>query len=155
YSVYMRDTDGSPAIRLGSGYAGALSPDRKWAISVPVKDPRQLVLLPTGVGEPRALTNDRIDHDWAQWFPDGKRFFFRGSEPGRPPRIWVQEVGAAAARAVTPEGASYFAALSSDGKRIAVGDASQRMHVYPVDGGEAKLVAGVKPNEAPIRFDAA
>ena len=32
YAVYIRDTDGSPAIRLGEGVADALSPDQKWVI---------------------------------------------------------------------------------------------------------------------------
>jgi Tol biopolymer transport system component len=39
YSVFIRKTDGSPAVRLGEGNAQALSPDGKWAISVPLKPP--------------------------------------------------------------------------------------------------------------------
>ena len=34
-STYLRPTDGSPAIRLGDGEALALSPDGKWALSMP------------------------------------------------------------------------------------------------------------------------
>ena len=35
YAVYVRNTDGSPAIRLGEGSGFALSPDGKWAASSP------------------------------------------------------------------------------------------------------------------------
>jgi eukaryotic-like serine/threonine-protein kinase len=35
YTVYLRKTDGSPAVRLGEGSAIALSPDQKWVISRP------------------------------------------------------------------------------------------------------------------------
>ena len=63
YSVFLRKTDGSPAVRLGSGDALALSPDGKWVIAQQLgTHPAQLVLLPTGAGEARALTNDDITH---------------------------------------------------------------------------------------------
>ena len=34
YSAYLRKTDGSPAVRLGSGSTEAFSPDGAWAISI-------------------------------------------------------------------------------------------------------------------------
>ena len=33
YAVYIRKTDGSPAIRLGEGNGLSLSPDGKWALA--------------------------------------------------------------------------------------------------------------------------
>ncbi len=48
YGVYIRKTDGSPAILLGEGNALALSPDGKWAITETQVSPTQLKLLPTG-----------------------------------------------------------------------------------------------------------
>ncbi len=37
--VYLRGTDGSPAVRLGDGVAIALSPDSEWAMTRIVSDP--------------------------------------------------------------------------------------------------------------------
>ena len=54
YSVYVRGTSGSPAIRLGTGLANAISDDGKWVIAGDVTTaPTQLVLIPTGTGQPR------------------------------------------------------------------------------------------------------
>src|SRR5262249_8666970 len=61
YSVYLRNTDGTPAVRLGEGRAFALSPDQKWAISRHLDSPGQLLLLPTKAGEPTLLTQDAIN----------------------------------------------------------------------------------------------
>ncbi len=55
-AVYLRKTDGSPAVRLGDGRALALSPEGKWALAlVPSDASPRLVLLPTGAGEPRPI----------------------------------------------------------------------------------------------------
>jgi hypothetical protein len=35
YAVYVRNTDGSPAVLLGEGAALALSPDGRWVIAQP------------------------------------------------------------------------------------------------------------------------
>ena len=39
-AVYLRNTDGSAAVRLGEGIAHALSPDEKWAITAKGKETR-------------------------------------------------------------------------------------------------------------------
>ncbi|MGA2920525.1 MAG: LpqB family beta-propeller domain-containing protein [Candidatus Sulfotelmatobacter sp.] len=39
YTVFLRKTDGSPAIRLGSGMGLDISPDDKWVASTSVKQP--------------------------------------------------------------------------------------------------------------------
>jgi Tol biopolymer transport system component len=52
YSIFLRKTDGPPAVRLGDGGSAYLSPDGRWIVSL-VGAPARLVLLPTGVGEPR------------------------------------------------------------------------------------------------------
>src|SRR5207248_3968309 len=90
YGVYFRQTDGSPAIRLGDGTAQSLSPDGKWAIAIKFAAPPQLTLLPTGSGEERPLTNDGFNHLEGRWMPDGKRFVFAGYETGHGMRLYAQ-----------------------------------------------------------------
>jgi hypothetical protein len=50
YSVYVRKTDGSSAVRLGEGRAMKFSPDARYAIAK-INAPEGLVLLPTKTGE--------------------------------------------------------------------------------------------------------
>ena len=62
YTSYIRKTDGSPAVQLGPGRSTTISPDKQWAITVGMKSPEQLFLVPLKVGESRQLTNDSINH---------------------------------------------------------------------------------------------
>jgi WD40 repeat protein len=73
YAVYLRQTDGSPAILLGEGGATTLSPDGQWVVSQTQGQTSQFNLLPTKAGEARALTSDKMNHSWARFLPDGKR----------------------------------------------------------------------------------
>jgi eukaryotic-like serine/threonine-protein kinase len=108
FEIYVRKMDGSSAIRVGSGSAQAFSPDGQWILACTEKVPRQLVLIPVGVGEKRTLTNDALNHSAAAWFPDGSRVLFEGNEPGRPLRLYIQRIDGGSPVPLTPEGASLM-----------------------------------------------
>ncbi len=153
YAVYLRKTDGSPAVRLGEGAAIALSPDEKWVISQPQGSPAQLALLPTGAGEAKPLTNDAINHNWAHWFPDGKRFLFSGNEPESGVRLYVQSVSGGKPQAVTPEGINAIAfSLSPDGQFVAGVGPDNKAYLYPVNGGEPRVIPGLASGDEPISW---
>jgi eukaryotic-like serine/threonine-protein kinase len=153
YAVYIRNTDGSPAIRLGEGAADALSPDKKWVIVQTPGAPEQLRLLPTGAGETQPLTNDTINHQWARWFPDGKRFVFSGNEPDHGVRIYVQSVSAGKPKPISPEGveAASFA-VSPDGQMVAGIGPDQKGYLYFPAGAEPKPIAGLEAGDIPITW---
>jgi len=153
YAVYIRNTDGTPAIRLGEGGASALSPDQKWVIVVTPIAPGQLRLLPTGAGETQSLTTDTINHQWARWFPDGKRLIFSGNEPGRGVRFYVQDISGGKPKAISPEGvdAQNFA-ISPDGQMIVGIGPDQKGYLYPAAGGEPRPVSGMEPGDIPINW---
>jgi Tol biopolymer transport system component/predicted Ser/Thr protein kinase len=154
YEVYIRSTDGSPAIRLGEGAADALSPDQKSVIVQTPGSPEQLRLLPTGPGETQPLTNDTINHQWARWFPDGKRFAFAGNEPGRGVRLYVRDVPAEKPRAISPEGINAAAfAISPDGQWAAAIGPDQKGYLYPTAGGEPRIVNGFEPGDLPVGWN--
>ncbi|MGB9177635.1 MAG: protein kinase [Pyrinomonadaceae bacterium] len=155
FSVYLRKTDGSPAIRLGEGAAMALSPDGKQALSFrPFAKPPQLVLLPAGAGETRALPNEGIDYyHGASWFPDSKRILFIGNENGRSLRCFVQDLESGKTRPVTPEGVTGRF-ISPDGKLIFATDAQQQHLLYGVDGGEPNQINGLAAEDEVIGWNA-
>ena len=153
YAVYIRKTDGSPAVLLGEGGAVSLSPDGKWAIAQSQESPSQFKLLPTGPGEPRELTKDNINHSWAHFFPDGKRIIFTADEPGKGVRFYVYDLGSGKSEAISPEGVNGTSfAISPDSLQIAAIGPDKKGYLYPTAGGDPKLIAGLNPGEQPITF---
>jgi eukaryotic-like serine/threonine-protein kinase len=160
YSVYLRNLDGSPAVRLGEGEALALSPDGQWAVVDHPHDPApdQLFLLPTGAGESRQLTSGSFDHLTPSWLPDSKSVIFIGLAKGHLPRIYIQSIDGGEARAITPEGfAIPHHAVSPDGKsflaaEVTFGKGVARDVIFPIAGGEPRIVSGWMKSDVPIRW---
>src|SRR5262249_14618714 len=81
YSIYIRKTDGSPAVRLATGSAAALSPDGKTALGIAHATSKpQVIVFPTGAGEARTLSHEGIDVQRVEWMPDGKTLFLTAAE---------------------------------------------------------------------------
>lgn len=154
YGVYLRTADGSPAVRLGDGDAMAVSPDGKWVAAAPNRSPRPIVLLPTGAGQARELSSDRINHLRARWLPDGEALVFVGHEPGRSSRLWVQSVRGGAARPLSPEGVGMELAVAPDGRTVAGVDADQRVWLHVLDGSPPRRLDAVPAELAPVGWSA-
>ena len=145
-SLYLRGTDGSPAVRLGEGRSGALSPDGKWVVAS-VGDPAKLMLLPTGAGESRALTDDKIDHINPVWTPDGKSIIYGAAEPGHGRRSYLLNVETSQSRPITKEDALGFL-VTPDGESLIAVDNQRQRWIYPLAGGEPqKFSPNVTPDE--------
>jgi eukaryotic-like serine/threonine-protein kinase len=152
-SLFLRGTDGSAAVRLGEGGFGKLSPDGKWAL-ISSGNPAKLMLSPTGAGQLRQLTDNKMDHYATGWLADNKTIFFGASEMGKPGRTYLLDVDSpgAAPRPVTPEGvvAGY---ATPDGKFLLAGNAKHEYSLFPVDAGAPqKLNLDVQPDEFTIGF---
>ncbi|MBK8597259.1 MAG: protein kinase [Holophagales bacterium] len=158
YAVYLRGTDGSPAIRLGEGTAGPLSPDGRWAVSIVQSDSQRLVLLPTGPGQLKALDRGPIvSYQAAAWLPDGNRLLLSANEEGKPTRLYLQSVEGGLPRAISGDGLRITTstdAISPDGRLATVLDGSDRVVLFPLDGGEPRLLPGLEPGDVPMRWSA-
>ena len=150
-AIYLRKTDGAPAVRLGEGNIPALSPDGKWVSSVVSEGIQtRLTLLPTGPGEARSLATEGIHYGRAEWFPDGLRILFTGNEANRPPRTFVQDVRGGKPIPITPEG-TIARAVSPDQKYATVA-AQGKLSLVPLAGGEPKVIGNIDPDESVIRW---
>jgi len=149
YAVYLRKTDGSPAVRLGEGTGVALSPDGKWAVARPNTSPAPMYLLPTGVGEAKPLSQDSTNHLRVRWMADGKRLVFSGNEAGHGLRLYVQSLEEGKPRAISPEGVNSTFVLSPNNELVAAVGPDHKIYTYPINGGEPRPVPGVLPDEAP------
>jgi len=153
YGVYLRKTDGSPAVLLGEGSAVALSPDGKWVLTETMGSPAQFRLLPTGAGQAKDLTNDDINHNWARWFPDGNHVLFSGNEAGKGERLYIHDMASGKSQPLTPEGVNGRSfAISPDSQSVAAIGPDQKGYLYPVAGGDPRVIAGFELGEQPITF---
>jgi eukaryotic-like serine/threonine-protein kinase len=147
YAVYLRPTDGSPAIRLGEGSGLSLSPDGKWALSRLNVTPSPLVLYPTGVGEMKRLKDDGLNHIFMGFLPDGKRFVFTGTEPGHGVRLYWESLDDAKPHPFSIEGVGSGFVMSPDGATVAARGPDQKVYLFPVAGGDAKVAPGLQAGE--------
>jgi hypothetical protein len=143
-TVFLRKTDGSPAVRLGDGNPQALSPDGKWALSLTPTDAPELELLPTGPGSPKKVPVEGIKPIFGRYLPDGRIAVFH-SAPGEPPRLSI--VGAEGGRpmnvAVPGVTATGGIAFSPDSKLVAYATRERQVTVVPITGGPPHAVPGL------------
>ncbi len=155
--VYLRHTDGSPAIRLGDGDALALSPDGKWALSRAAAT----TLLPTGAGKPRPIAAPGVDFDGGATFsPDGRRLLLSGKTKGGALRVYAMDAEGGEPHPVTPEGIYLpynVHSVSPDGKFVVAQNRLERTwSLYPLEKGAlpGKPIPGLVATDKPIRWGA-
>jgi Tol biopolymer transport system component len=150
-AIYLRKTDGSPAVRLGDGNRPALSPDGKWVVCILSDGPKtNLSLLPTGAGEARSIGAAGMHYERVEWFPDGQRILFTGNEPNRPLRTFIQSLNGRLTP-LTPEG-TVAARVSPNQKYVTV-IAGNKLSLFPIEGGDPKPISNSEPGESVIGWD--
>jgi Tol biopolymer transport system component len=152
-SVYIRRTDGSPAVRLGEGYATALSSDGKWAITLP-EDGSHLVLLPTGTGEKRVIRYPGVQSILkVRSFPDDSRMLLLAKAEKRDLRLYVGDWEGKSLTPISPEGVRRLNfAVSPDGRLAAAVGPDGVPRLYSTTGEEPKAAAGLEAGDLPLRF---
>jgi eukaryotic-like serine/threonine-protein kinase len=147
--AFLRKTDGSPAIKLGQYGEPILSPDAKQVLAINATTVNLVgfVLLPTGVGEIQKVNAPGMQQTTSMGFmPDGKTIYYAGDD-GHGWKMYIQDIPRGAPRAVTPVISvkrNHFEGhtLSPDGRTFFARDLSERGGLYPLAGGEPRLIAG-------------
>ena len=142
YTVFLRDTDGSPPARLGEGLAGAISPDGKWVVTKPAKA-GAFSLVPTGAGESRQITHDNVSYGTVRFLPDGKHLLATGIEAGHGGRDYLIDVSSGDSKPITPEGIAGVQ-ISPDGKSVVVRGPDGQLGIWPLDGGGLRPIPGLE-----------
>jgi WD40 repeat protein len=144
YTVFLRDTDGSPPVRIGEGAGEAISPDAKWVITRPAKG-GPLSLVPTGAGEARQLTHDNISYNSVRYLPEGKQLLASGIESGHGARDYLIDLSSGSAKPITPEGIAGTN-LSPDSRNVAVTGPDGKWAVWPLDGSGLRPIPDLNSN---------
>ncbi|HWZ85931.1 MAG TPA: protein kinase [Thermoanaerobaculia bacterium] len=143
YSTFLRQTDGSPALRVGEGSSQSLSPDGKWVLAIlhPTTD-RQLTLYPTGAGQPRALSFPSLQVLSAVWMTDSRHLLVTAQEGAKARRVYLVDSERGDPKPVTPEG---FGATSHplDATHFLGRNQARELFILSTEGGEPVPVPGV------------
>jgi Tol biopolymer transport system component len=150
--IYLRRTDGTPAVRLGDGWRARLSPDGRWVAGVN-NDFKAITLMPTGPGETRILPAGDLQRvDYLRWFPDGRRLLIKGSGAKGPGRSYMQDLEGGTPTPVTPEGIEAELA-TPDGQSVLAGPPEGPVSsVYSLSGGPPREIPGLDKEDGPLRW---
>ena len=153
---YIRRADGAPPVKLGPGRALALSPDEKWALTIPDDYQGSLLLLPVGPGVPRTVSVPGLTVSSARWLQGGKYIALIGrATDERQSRLYL----------VSPEGgvptpissAAVSPALfevSRDNRLVAAHAADDTLTLYSLDGGPPVPLPEVGKDVVPVGWTA-
>jgi eukaryotic-like serine/threonine-protein kinase len=151
YAVMIRKTDGSPVVRLGEGYAVAISRDKRWVIGALPTAPPQFVLYPTGAGELRRLSWRGLEtFSGIDFFPDGRSVFVCGSLQGKASRCYRGALDAPTLEPLTPDSTST-GRPRPDGLAALVRRPDGRW-IYPLGGGSPRAVPGLGDADRVLRW---
>ena len=157
YTTFVRRTDGSLPVRVGTGRALGLSPDGQWMLSIPLREPDRVDVVPVGPGEPRQVRiAGAAVHETAGFVGDGRAIFVSTRDPAGKRATWLVGVdGSSPRRLAVPEGRSLsMNTFSPDGTRFLMScPEAERTCVFRVDGGAPVPVAGTHENWWPTGWD--
>jgi hypothetical protein len=137
---------------LGEGLPFALSPDGNWVAALDLKEPPNVVLLPTGVGRPQQLTSNGWDYRRMHWRLDGKALIVTGREPNHQPRVYSLDILNRAMRPLLPEGVTG-GWPSPDGQFL-LGVQNRTFKIYTAAGGEVRSLGEVGTSDLIDRWAA-
>jgi dipeptidyl aminopeptidase/acylaminoacyl peptidase len=151
--IYLRKTDGSPAVRLGEGVAFGLSPNKEWLVSLSRSEPDGLVLLPVGAGEVRPIRMNGLTPESATWLPDGKRLLVQARDSGGAVRVYLQDLDGGEPGAVSPQGIRLAgtSAASPDGRRFLGRKPDRSVCLFEIGGGMEEI-RGLLADERVVRW---
>lgn len=153
--IYVRGTDGSPAVRLGEGRAVTLSPDGKFVLALTRGTRHEMIVLPTGAGEARPISTGDVQPHQVYFFPDQKHILILGNVPtGRGLRLWVTDLNGSTPKAISPEGVILRQrnCISPDGTRVVARDPDGKITIYPVSGSDPLHVPNTQPGEDAVHW---
>jgi Tol biopolymer transport system component len=154
--VYLRRTDGSPAVRLLPKVQfkkASLSPDGKWVLS-PSESEHELKLIPTGSGQVRKISIGELVLEDSGFMPDGKSILFTAAGKDGQERLYITDETGKAPRAISDAGKPDDWVVSADGKEIALSDTAGGLRIYRLDGGPSRAVEGFHRGESLLAWSA-
>ena len=149
--TYLRATDGSPPVRLGEGFAEALSPDGKWALGT-APERRGWILWSAASGSARTLAADGfVGVDRGGWLAEGRIVFSAFDATGRR-RLFLQDINGGLPRPVSHEGVTLAMKAGTPDGRFAVGRTADGYFLFPIEGGAPQRLSLLANTDTPLQW---
>ena len=152
YSVFMRPTDGGPAVRLTDGYAVSLAPDMTRIVASRPGRP-ELRIVPIGPGEPREfipLSRDFTQIGPLRFWPDGKYLVLSGRMRGGELRTYLVDIETGNGRPITPE--KVIGSMASPDMRSLAVTADGELRIFSLDTQNVTPIKGLAKGDQAIRW---
>ncbi|HEX9501528.1 MAG TPA: WD40 repeat domain-containing serine/threonine protein kinase [Thermoanaerobaculia bacterium] len=154
-SVYLRRADAPTPVKIGDGYADALSPNGKLVLC---HLGSKLIILPTGSGEARELKIEGAFDTGAVWLPDSRNVILAGALKDKGYALHLLDTLDESEKTISPEnifGEAYRPfAISPDGRTVAGMTKDETIALYPIENGNPIAVNGTEKGEVPIQWSA-
>jgi Tol biopolymer transport system component len=152
YAVYVRKTDGSPAVRIGVGGFGTdISPDGKWAIVLLPGDPTGRVqIVPVGPGQSRVLHWDGFQPLWAIWGADDEHILLFANQTGNDSGMFLTDVSGSSPKLLSHDRVPRMG-VGMDGQTY-LSRQGDKWSIQSVAGSDAKPLTAIAAEERPIAW---
>ena len=134
--VYVRSISGEPAIRLGDGVAGGISPDGRFVVGGELGGYRFITILPVGAGQARRVTTEGIVPSHGFWLSSGREVVVAATAPGQGARLYRVNIESGAYAPLSDEIVQAGTAIPSpDGTNVLTRGEDACPVLLPVEGG--------------------
>jgi hypothetical protein len=150
----VRPTDGSAPLKLGPGFALALSPDAKWVLAEQ-EGRSELVLLPIGPEPARYLAVDGMLVNDGRFFHDGNRIVFDGRHrEDKQYRLYTMSLDGGTPVVMSDVGVfgHDLFQVSLDDLFVAAVSLDEILTLYPTDGGPPVPLRGLGKNAEAVAW---
>jgi eukaryotic-like serine/threonine-protein kinase len=159
-SIYVRNTDGGPAVRLGRGFADDISPDGQWVLGrVHDSSGDHVSLIPVGAGSPKVVAAGAIRLLASGFFPNGRTILAPGVDTNGKVHVYALDPDGGVPRDVTGVTSGEGMGMtnsnclpSPDGRDVACGGGgSMSLTIFHL-GGSARELPEQSEGYIPIQW---
>lgn len=125
-----------------------ITPDGAWVLTINISNPHSINVIPTGIGEPRAISLGDLAFHGGAWFPDGTRLSILAADSHGTMRLYTVDAATGERTMISEQeiGAGQ-PIVSPDGAWIAVSGPDSVARLHPAAGGDPVAVPGIARGE--------
>src|SRR5262249_36017779 len=148
---FLRNVNGDPPTRLGTGQARALSKDMQWVATLPVNDQHKVIYFPTGAGTAREYTIKEFEVFNFKFFNDSRRLAMTGRTPDGNLRTYVTDIDGTPPKPLTDNGYNGVN-ISPDDTQIITNSPSGKPVIITLASGAKREIPGWQAGDGILRW---